>query len=249
MSTVSRTDSDSSTANQTAYTFTTSIGANGGTDILYVAPAGRSVADATGISSVTMDGVAASSIVQRSATEGGGVTCVIGLFALARSSLPDPSQTDMDVVVTFNAAMIRAAMDTFVGIGSQATAHATANDGQDTCTSGSATLDLDLNVPDQGIVISAATTAEPDATWSWVGLTEQSDYAFENNRYGSAMLSNGSAETARDISATTTQECCPVAVAASFAAAGAPEGQPAGKRWGGVQHMASFNRYQGGRAW
>lgn len=66
-----------------------------------------------------------------------------------------------------------------------------------------------------------AVTGDPTATWSWAGLTEQNDYTYENNRVSSALLSNGSAETPRDISATVTEEFAPCAVAASFAPAAA----------------------------
>lgn len=191
------------------------IGANGGSDIIYVAAGARTTADATTLA-VTVDGVAASQIVFRSHDDGGGIRSNCGIYALARNSLPDPSQTDVDVVITHNQTCIRHACAVAVSADASATAHAS-----DGAVGGD--LGLSLNTPASGIVIGALYNGD-FVTIGWTNLTEQSEINVAGetaNSFGTAYASNVSAETPRSITIAFSGADTGAKVAASFPVAGA----------------------------
>jgi hypothetical protein len=198
------------------------IGADGGNDIIYVLAGARTTANASTLA-VTVDGVAASQIVFRSSDEGGGVRSNCGIYAIARNSLPDPAQTDVDVVLTHNQTCIRHAAAIAVSADVSATAHAT-----DGAVSGD--LDISLNTPASGIVIGALYNGD-GGTSGWTGLTEQSDLdvaAEGSNRFGTAYASNVSAETPRTVTVAFSGGDFAAKVSASFPVAAAAASVGAG---------------------
>ena len=207
---VATTSTDGSSATFTAQ----AIGANGGSDIIYVLAGARTVADASTMS-VTVDGISATQIVFLSNNEGGGVRANCGIYAVARNSLPDPAQTDVDVVLTHNQTCIRHAAAVAVSPDASATAFATAS-------AGVGSTNLNLNTSASGIVIGAAYNGDI-ASFGWTGLTEQSDLDVASegsNRFTTAYASAVSAETPRTVTAATATDLA-AKVAASFAVAAA----------------------------
>lgn len=168
--------------------------------------------------SCTIDGVSATQIVFISFDEGGGIRSNCGIFALARNSIPDPAQTDVDVVLTHNASCIRHAAA--VAVSPDAVATAT-----DTASQTSASSNLSVDTDANGIVMGFIYNGDV-GTITWTGLTEVSDLdvaAEGSNRFGSAYASNVAAETPRTISAVVSVDL-PARVAASFAPAPAGAG-------------------------
>lgn len=218
MATVSQTAIASSTTDGATITFSAqAVGANGGNDILYVGAGARSVAGASTMS-CTIDGVSATQIVFATFDEGGGVRSNCGIFALARNSIPDPTQTDIDVALTHGASCIRHAAA--VAVSPNAVAVAT-----DTATQTNASSDLSVDTTTGGIVVGFIYNGDIGAISgiTWTGLTEQSDIdvaAEGSNRFGSAYASNVAAETPRTISVTVSADLCG-RVSASFAEAAA----------------------------
>lgn len=215
MASVSQTAVASSTTDGTSITFAAqAIGANGGSDIIYVGAGARTTSNAATMS-CTVDGVTATQIVYRSFDEGGGIRSNCGIYAVARNSLPDPAQTDVDVVITHSNTCIRHAAAVAVSPDASATAHATASQ-----VSGS--HNLNLNTPALGIVMGFLYNGDA-GTIGWTGLTEVSDLdvaAEGSNRFGSAYASAVSAETPRTITSALATDLS-AKVAASFPVAAA----------------------------
>jgi hypothetical protein len=216
MASVSQTAIASTTTDGSSATFTAqAIGADGGNDIIYVLAGARTTANATTLS-VTVDGVAATQIVFRSHDDGGGIRSNCGIYAIARDSLPDPAQTDVDVVLTHNQTCIRHAVALAVSAAASATAHAT-----DSAVGGD--LDVSLNTPASGIVIGAIYNGD-FVTVGWTGLTEQSELNVageSSNTFGTAYASNVSAETPRTVTIALSGADTGAKVSASFPVAGA----------------------------
>lgn len=224
MASVSQTAVASTTTDGASATFTgQAIGADGGSDILYVGAGARSTANASTMS-CTIDGVAAPEVVFRSFDEGGNVRSNCGIFALARNSLPDPAQTDVDVVITHNATCIRHAAAVAVSPDASATAGATASQGN-------ASNDLSLNTTANGIVVGFIYNGDA-GTINWTGLTETSDLdvaAEGSNRFGSAYASNVSAETPRTVTAAVVTDLSAKVAAAFPVASAAATGRKPGR--------------------
>lgn len=227
MASVSQTAIASTTTDGSSATFTAqAIGADGGNDIIYVLAGARTTANASTLS-VTVDGIAATQIVFRSSDEGGGVRSNCGIYAVARDSLPDPAQTDVDVVLTHNQTCIRHAAALAVSADASATAHAT-----DSAVGGD--LDVSLNTPANGIVIGAVYNGD-FTTVGWTGLTEQSELNVageSSNTFGTAYASNVSAETPRTVTIAFSGSDLAAKVTASFPEAGATIAETAGSAAG-----------------
>lgn len=227
MASVSQTAIASTTTDGSSATFSAqAIGANGGNDILYVIAGARTTANASTIS-VTIDGVAASQIVFRSSDEGGSVRANCGIYALARNSLPDPAQTDVDIVITHNATCIRHAAAIAVSADASATAHASEG-----AVAGD--LDFSVNAPASGIVVAGLYNGD-FTTVGWTGATEQSELNVAgegSNTFGTAYASNVSAGTPRTVSVVFSGSDLAAKVVATFPAAGATITDTAGSSAG-----------------
>lgn len=214
MATVSNTASATSTTDTATPTFSAqAIGADGGSDIIYVVAATRSIANATTMA-CSIDGVSASQIVFRRQDDGGGISSNIAIFALARNSLPDPAQTDVDIVLTHNQIGIRHAVSVYVSPDASVSSFATSN-------AGAGTTSLNLNTSSGGIVIGGGYNGD-SPSFTWTGLTEDVDVDVAgegSNRFSSASASNVSAETPRTVTITLVTDLA-AKVAASFPSAG-----------------------------
>ena len=152
------------------------------------------------------------------------------------------SGTSGDVVVNFDATVsIVIGLFLATGIGTAPTAHATSNDVDDA-------LSLNLNVPEQGILLACG-AFENDGAVTTVGVTENYDVsmvAFGFDRGVGGCAGPIAAETPRTVSFDGAAGNA-AGVAASFAAdGGGAAGQPTSKRHGGVPFMASPGR---GNVW
>ncbi len=222
MASIAQTDFKSSTADSATPSFTTAlgnalgIGANGGNDIIHIGFGTRTVNNAQ-ISSATIDGVSATINVNSSFDEGGSVRSNACIISLARNSLPDPSQTDIDLVVTCTASNVRYAAVSAISPDGSATAF-------DTASATAATNTLDVDTPSSGYAMGVVYNGDTTGGISWTGLTEVTDSAVagEGNQFGSAYASAVSAETPRAITGTANSTPQLAAkVAASFAVASA----------------------------
>ena len=154
----------SSTADLTTYTFSSqNLGAADAARHIVVCVESRS-ANAITISSVTVGGVSASIVAQR--TEGSGPSNVSGIAIAAV-----PSGTSGDVVVTLSAGAVRAAIQMYRLVGFSATAH-------DTVTGAAAPLTLDI--PANGVAIGCGVVSSGSASCVWTGITEDHDANVES---------------------------------------------------------------------
>lgn len=219
MATVSLTDDDVDTSDTSSYSFTSTIGTNGGSDSIYIFVAGRTTSGASSVT-VTVDGVSATSIVSKAQNNGGAVACLGAIFAISRNSLPSPNNTTVTVAATFSAGCIRAVCDVWVSANAGTTAFATSSASTTDDDTGPATLTLDLNAPASGIVIGGVYSGNGTNAISWTGLTadHEGQVGAEGNRYSSASASNVSSATPRTVSATHNPAAQPIGVAASFSA-------------------------------
>lgn len=253
MATVATTDNDSaSMGGGTTLSLTLDIGTNGGNDILYFVLGARSVSNAQAFTGLTVDGVAATLAKTHFGTNGGGITCVGGIFAIARNSLPDPAQTNVDIVATADQNCIRGACAAFV---SPDASVAAATTGQDNGDAAPDTLVGSLNTSAGSIVLGCYYSGDGSlATQTWTGLTEAATItvvAGSDNQFGSAEADNVSAETPRVITIELSEATQAVLVTASFppaAAAGTPE--PASRRMmqgkGGITGGMQMKRRENG---
>ena len=217
MPTVSQTDFDTQTsAGATVWTFTAqAIGANAADHVLYFGLCSRAVGALNNASTMTVDGVSATSIVQRAA--GAGASNNAAIFSLARSALPDPTQTDVDVVWTINTNSVRASSAVWVGVGSSATATDTANDG--VAGQNTTTLTLDTDVAASGIAVGTAVWGTATLA-TWTGLTEVSDTVGTGGsvQFTTALVSNAAGSTPLAITVAHALADDPTGVVASFGA-------------------------------
>lgn len=209
--TVSQTDIDQSGSDLSEYTFAAlSIGADGGDDVIYIAFGGTSVADATAVLTITVDGVAADEVLQTNYLDGGVFNRMSALYAIDRDDLPDPAQTDVDVVVTLNGGATRAACALLVSPDAVKTPFATASATE-------AENNLSVNTPSGGIVIASCYITGTGDTWT--GLDDTADIIVDGtNLFSTAVASGVTAETPRAISVDAGDDFIS-AVVASFAPA------------------------------
>jgi len=210
MATVSQTAIDSDTADQASYTFNAlNIGADSGSDVIFVLVGSRTTAGGDAVSSVTVDGQAATSVVVSAFNESASVFSIAAIFSIERADLPDPSQTDVDVVITFSNTMIRCGCALAVAPNVSATAEDTASQ-----AAGVGNLNLDVSASSvvMGVIFQGNTG---DVTW--VGLTEETDTNIEAGTFSTAYASDASAETPRSVDVSTSAADVSASVAASFA--------------------------------
>lgn len=219
MATITQTDTDADGANATTYNYNTaggtalSIGADGGNDVIYIGACARTTSNAS-TATVTVDGVSADLIVQHNFDEGSGIRSLAGIWAIDRNDLPDASQTDVDVTITYNAGCLRNAV--FIALSADAVKTATATATQDAGSAGN----LNLNTPALGVVMGVIFQGDT-GTFTWSGLTEETDAEVESGSYSSAYASNVSAETPRSVDVSPSELDFSASVAASFAAVAA----------------------------
>ena len=193
MASVSQTASSSSGVNGTSFTFSAlSVGARVAGDVLYVLVGSRCDSSAPS-ATVTIDGVSAGLAIQNAWNEAGNIYSYAGIFSLKRSALPDPTQTDVDVVVSFGATtMLRCG----VGLGKSSDASDTASvtKANDPTIAGN----LNANVSAGDVVVGVVFQGAAD-TMTWTGLTEATDTVIESGTFSTAYESNVSAATPRSM--------------------------------------------------
>jgi opacity protein-like surface antigen len=215
MATVTFTDHDATITTTNAFSFTATIGTQTSTTENIYIGIGANGNNAPVFSSVTLDGVAASQLVQDTQTV---VTqMIIAWYVLPRASLPTPTNTSVTLNITFTNTLLRCVADTYVSPDAVAVA-------TDTTTAKlgvGGTLTLDSNTSANGIAIGFALGLGA-ATCVWSGLTEQSDA----DASSSAKADNTAAETPRAITASVSGGANQAQMAAVVTFAEAP---PAGK--------------------
>jgi len=208
LASITKTDYDASGSDLSAFTFVCSIGADGGADTLIFTIYGRrNSAVARDFSSVTVDGVAATQVVKAGDTAGTYQVSIAAVYKISRNALPDPAQTDVDVVVTWTGSMNRGCACTmFVtadAIESAAFDTAIVANDNPTAPVTSTTLTLDVDVPTGGFLVGAAGgSGSAGDTDTWTGATEQDNHVSPGSftYYTSALSNNfGSAETPRTV--------------------------------------------------
>lgn len=207
--TVSQTAISQSGADLSEYAFASqAIGENGGSDVIYIAFGATSVADATAVSAITVDGVAADEVEQTNYPD--VFVRISALYAIDRIDLPDPDQTDVDVVITLNGGATRAACALLVSPNAVKTAFSTASAiNQET--------DLSVNTPAGGIVIAACYMSGTGDTWT--GMDDTADIIVDGtNLFSTAIASGVISASPREISVDAGDDIIS-AVAASFAVA------------------------------
>jgi hypothetical protein len=212
-----------STTDTNAYTAAAvGIGADGGNDVLYIV-AGCRFTTSIGASSTTctVDGVSAD--LQASIDTATATGCAAVCFSINRNQLPDPAQTDVDVVVTWNNTALRCVIRLFKSADASKTKGASATDFDAGAFGTNVTQTLDLNTTASGVVIGFSFAGHAGAsvsTHTWTGLTEADDATGpENTSYSTADADNVSAETPRAVSNTFTRGSNDIADPVSLAVA------------------------------
>lgn len=156
-----------SASDLSVYTFSSrNLGSAAAGRYIIVATATRSATGAAGrAASVTVAGVAATKIVE--VDDGGDTGTGAAIFVASV-----PTGTTGDIVVTYGAQQLRAGISVYraTGINSAAV---------DTATSTANPLSLDTDVPANGFIVGVAAANAASATFSWVGLAEDSDLIIE----------------------------------------------------------------------
>jgi hypothetical protein len=185
-------------ANASTYTYTSqSLGAAAADRYIVVGVASRIGAASLTLSSLTVGGVTATIVDQRSATgvASGGTATTLGALAIAAV----PTGTTGNVVVNLSATALRCvvSMWRFDGLAS-ATAFAA---GDSAATAPTINLDIPANGAAVGIITAGYSGS---LTASWTGLTEQYDATTEALAVSSASDAIISAETGRTVTGTFT---------------------------------------------
>lgn len=153
------------TTDLTTYTFAAqNFGAAAADRYLVVVIQSRKGGASTTITGVTIGGITATEVVQR--TNNVTNTDVAGIFIAAV-----PTGTSGDVVITFGAGMARCGISLFRGTGMNPTPYDTDSSvaSDPTCT---------LNIPADGAAVAGGITAASSSA-AWTGLTERSDAVIE----------------------------------------------------------------------
>ena len=193
----SYTDTGTDGTDATVFTFSAkSIGAAWSNRKIVVAVSGHSTSAARTISSVTVGGIAATSVI--SATAGANTN----LAALYIASVP--TGITANVVVTWSAGVGSCAVDLYRLVNAKTTANDT---GSDITVGASNEEEATIYVPGGGFAI-AAFTADSSAgtrTTTWTNLTENTDRETANDdsiSFSSASLRYASSQSALLITAT-----------------------------------------------
>lgn len=189
----------------TTYTFSSqNLGTADASRYIIVGVLSRRAAGTPSISSLTIGGVSAAAVVAQTNTASGSDIAALYIAAV-------PTGTTGDIVVTFDAAMLRCAVVAYRAVG---IASATASD-TDSSTATDPTCNLD--VPAGGFAIGVACTGNAGASFTWTGLTENYDAVIEALNATSASDTFVAAQTGLAITANGTGATAPVGVFASWA--------------------------------
>ena len=207
---VSNTASAQDAVDATNFTFSTqALGAAHTQRKIAVAIASNSSSSGRTISSVTVGGVSATSIIS---ADGGSTSTNIAAIYLASV----PTGTTGDVVVSHSAGMGNCSISLYRLIGASSTAHDT---GSDIALTGNALSDT-MNVVSQGVLIACVDWLGNGAarTTTWTGPTEDVDETIEGNfTYSSASKLYVTTQTGITITATASGTLTAAALAiASF---------------------------------
>lgn len=185
------------TSDLSAYTFTAAPIGTAASDRIVVVGVQTRANAARSVSGVTIGGNAATSIVVANDTAQGADISALYYLAV-------PSGTTADIVVTLSAAMVRCAINVWAVYGSSGAPTASASDTVFT----SAALNTTLSCNANGAIIGMAEglTGTGTASWTWSGITEQSDATSaeaSNHGWSGAHSTFSTAQSSLAISATT----------------------------------------------
>ena len=223
MATVTFTDNDSDTGGGSPSNFTAlNINAGDGGRTIFIGLFTVSLnVGSTIVTSVTVDGIAATEVIQTDASNG-SVSNVAALFKIKASALPDPTVSDVDAEVTWGGGFT-ALLNVYAAV--YVTPDALENATHDTAVFGGTDLvaDLSIDTTSGGISIGVsgmnyANSGGADA--DWVGLTEDLDLGVDTNyHFSTAHASAQSAATPLTVTETESAPGGPslhAAVSASF---------------------------------
>jgi hypothetical protein len=186
------TDSATDTTDATAYTFTAKAIGAAAADRFVIVAAGGSQAGTHTIASLTIGGISARQVVTEEGN-GGGENVRIAFWGA-----PVPTGATADIVVTFNAGMRRC------GIGVWSVTGLRSLDPRAAITSQSSTASVDLPILPGGFVIgySQIWISATASSFTWTGLTENFDAAWESNNTHSGALISSTTDTRVAITST-----------------------------------------------
>lgn len=193
------------TGNLTTYTFTaTNVGTASSDRVTFIGVVLEDSASAYTVSTVTVGGASATSIVD----QGGTNVSNTAIFALA-----NPSGTSKDIVVTASEAVTMAGICVWSSTGVQSlTPVATANNNDASAQS----MSVSINTQTDGVAMGICTSSQDSQTHTWTGLTERSDQFSGENSFSSADLTVSSGSTPLSVTCDPTGSAASSAVAASF---------------------------------
>lgn len=193
-------------ATQTTYTFAAqNLGAAAADRHIIVGVNARLLAATAGsIASVTVGGVAATSVVQHSNDSGSSNRNTSALFIAAV-----PTGTTGDVVVTVSREALRCGIALYRATDINTTAVSTG--------SGAGSPSGTFTSPDGTFAVALSSVASGGTTWTWTGLTEDSELTF-----GTTALSTASGNGVTSFAATPSGAMDNTAVWANFTTGAAP---------------------------
>jgi hypothetical protein len=164
VATVDYVTTTNNSTNNTTYTFTAvSLGATGGNRQIIVGISSSVGNSGRTVSSVTVAGVSATSLVSRTA---GGINSRLSAIFIANV----PTGATGNIVVTFSGSMGRCGITVYAGRNlTSNTPQATNN------TSSSSPLTLSLTGTTAGFIVAQAMTQSPGETFTWTGLTRDNN--------------------------------------------------------------------------
>lgn len=227
----------SDVSNLTTYTFAAqNIGtADSGRHVI-VAIQSRGGSGSSAISTVTVGGVSATIVQQQFNNAGGANVAGIAIAAV-------PTGTTGDIVVTFSTGQSRAAIQAYRAVGLDS---ATPNDGS---TSTAAAPTYAIHVPAGGIAVGCG-CSNAGGTATWTGITEDSDAVVESLICATSASSLfASEQTGLSLTCTFSSSSGPVGAFASWGAAAGTAGQPAMRRFGGVDNANFRCGSEGVKMW
>lgn len=206
VATVAFTDNEAQESPLSTFTFPDmAIGAVAGGRHVLVAISGRSGNTSTNITSVTIGGITATSVIR--AFRGGSGS---GENLTAIYIAPVPTGTTATIVVNFNVAFARASVSVYRVVGlMSATATATGNS---TATNPTASL----NISAGGFAVGSC-YSESMTSFTWTNLTESVDSTTNfNNTYTAAAANFAAAQTGLALTCTPASSLAPAGVFAAF---------------------------------
>lgn len=206
VATVSFTDNEAQESVLSTFTFSNkSIGAAAGGRHVLVAISGRSGSTSTDITSVTIGGVTATSVIRIFNAGSGSGENVTAIYMA-----PLLTGTTASIVVTFNVAFARASVSVYRVVGlTSATATAT---GSSTASNPTASL----NISAGGFAVGSC-YSQSTSSFTWTNLTESVDSTTNfTNTYTAAAANFAAAQTSLALTCTPASGTAPVGVFAAF---------------------------------